>query len=326
MIELICEWGIPVDLDTAQRQAQAAASIGAAWSKWQMLDPARLASADAKRYWDAKLGGSESQRETFEAAGGLDEVEWAKLGRYCKTVGVSMLVTPFDLEAVELLEVLDVEAYKISSGDITYRPLYEKVAQTGKRVFFSTGAASLGEIRSARAWLRRSPAVALACDLIYPCPAKQTDFVRQLKQLRGVTSILGYSDHTRELATGAMAVAHGARALEKHVTLTPHGDRPDDRMALTVSEAKRYLELADEAAALCDRPVGEDQQARARLGARRSAYATRDLEAGTVLKASDIIWLRPAPPDAIKPTQRLAGRTLAHPVGAGDRIEREALV
>ncbi len=326
MIELIVEWGSPRDLETAKRQADAAVLIGATWSKWQIYDPKKLASADAQRYWDSELGGSESQLKTFEG-GGLSSREWLQLGNHCRKLDVKMLATPFDLAAVDLLESIGVEAYKLASGDVTYRPLYEKVAHTGKRIFFSTGAASIAEIRSARAWLKKAAPTAMACDLVYPCRADQADLTQQLKQLRGegITSVLGYSDHTREIVTGAVAVAHGARVLEKHVTLDTDGDSPDDRMALTVEQAGEYLRLAESALDLC-KPVKDDPQREARQGARRSAYAAQAITAGQVLIDADVAWLRPAPPGSIPPTYKLKGRVPVRAIGKGERITRDVLV
>lgn len=325
MIELICEWGPPRDLQTATRQAEVAASIGATWSKWQMIDPWQLASKDARRYWDARLGGHRSQREQFPPAGTFGDAEWLQLADCCRAVGVGFLATPFYPGAVDVLEAAGSDAYKIASGDITYRALYDRVAKTGKHVYYSTGAASANEIHSARAWLSRVTATALACDLVYPCRLDQSDLARRLRMIDGVTPRIGYSDHTRETITGAVAVTLGATVLEKHVTLDTNGPSPDDRFALSVDEARLYLEYAREAAEL-RAPVEGDPQREARIGARRSAYAARSLEAGQVLIDSDVTWLRPAPAGSIPPTRGIAGRVLAHAIKRGEAITRDMLV
>ena len=246
-ISLIAEFGQSHggDIAMAKRQARAAQGIGAEYVKWQMFATERLVSSDARRYWDSSLGGSESQAETFDRNGMLLQDDWHELFGFCRKIGIAPMATPFDLEAVDLLVELDAPAIKISSGDITYRELYEKVARTGKRVFFSTGAASPSEVRSAAAWLKHVPAVAMACDLVYPCVGADANLMRQLRSLDGISSILGYSDHTCEVVTGAVAVACGARVLEKHVTLDPNGGTPDDRMALTVEQARQYLAMAE---------------------------------------------------------------------------------
>ena len=329
MIDLIVEWGRPPSVQVALKQATIAHQLGARWSKWQIFDPARLASADALRYWDEKLGGSDSQRENFEAAGSLTDEEWAEVAARCFELGVGFLASPFDLEAVELLERLGVEAYKIASGEITHRPMLERIARTSKPVFLSTGAASEREIDRALRWLRKCPTTVMACDLVYPCPLESSGLAQSIPRLarhrldQGTVGV-GFSDHTESIVTGAVAVTAGATTLERHVTLDPGGPSPDDKFALSVQDAQEYLRLANEAATLIAEPEG-DPEAAARVGARRSAYAARDLDAGTQLVESDVAWLRPCPVGAFDPSRKLAGRTLLVAVGAGESIGRDAV-
>ena len=320
MVDLICEWGQPRSVVQALEQARATKEIGAGFAKWQIFDPARLASKKAMRYRDEELGGPKRQLATFRLAPVLGEEEWAEIMVGTRALGVEPMATPFDLEAVELLEGLAVSAYKIASGDITYKALIGAIAKTEKRVYLSTGAANDHEIERALGWLDGCDVVLLACDLVYPCPAADAALAQQIPRLRELGGEVGYSDHTREVVTGAVAVALGAVALEKHMTLDPDGEAPDDRMALTVEGATIYHRLAGEAARLCA-TVTSDPQKPARLGARRSAHAAHDLDADHILKKGDIAWLRPAPRDGIPPTAKLVGRTLAQPVEAGARIQ-----
>lgn len=321
MISLIAEWGQPRSAQEAIEQIKATCQIGATYAKWQMFRPDRLASPEAERYWDPALGGDESQLGTFRPS--LVEREWRKVFWEARSAGVIPLATPFDLEAVELLERLDASAYKIASGDITYRPLLDAIRATRKRVFLSTGAASEAEIDRAVSWLGGCPLTILACDLVYPCPASQASLAESIPRLRERFNYdIGYSDHTREIVTGAVAATLGATVLEKHVTLDPEGDAPDDRMALSVRGAKLYRLLADDAASLCSR-VTEDPQNKARIGARRSAHAARPLGRGQLLRDGDIAWLRPCPAGAIGPENGLVGEHLARAVAAGAPIRRE---
>lgn len=326
MINLICEWGAPRCIQNATEQAHASAEIGARYAKWQVFRPERLASKYAKRYWDKDLGGKPSQLGTFKLAGGLSEDEWRELFETCRGYGVEPFATPFELEAVDLLERVGISAYKIASGDVNYAGLLKRVAETGKRVFLSTGAASEEEIGQAVGWLEGCEVIPMACDLVYPCPPESANLARAIPRLGEWGRCIGYSDHTRDVITGAVAVSLGATVLEKHVTLDTDGEAPDDKMALSVDQAKMYYSFAERAATLVAEVKG-DPQDRARVGARRSAYAAEPLPAGHVLRGNgDVAWLRPCPPGAIEPTQELAGRALLKPVSAGDRIEKGNLV
>lgn len=327
MIEFIAEWGPPRGLDNAMAQADATAEIGATHAKWQLLTPETLASRHAARYWSGELGGVDSQLVMFRRGHHkLTAEEWRALFQRCRALNVIPTVTPFDLDAVATLEVAGVDAFKLASGDITYKALYEAVAATGKPVYFSTGAATEPEITRARDWLGlwRYDVVAMAGDLVYPCRTQDATPVQQLRDPALLLWRRGYSDHTRGIPTAAAAVACGATALEKHITLDPGGDTPDDRMALTVEEAKRYLALARHAEELCTESIG-DPQAQARIGARRSAYAARLLPAGHILEESDIQWLRPAPSGSIPPTVDLPGQRLVDIIGHGEPITYASL-
>lgn len=330
MIEFVAEWGQVSDVDTAIRQARATAEIGGQVAKWQIFDPAKLAGPDAPRYWSKSLGGESDQRKMFDQLGCLTERQWRKVARECASLGVKFMATPFDLEAVDLLERLDVTAYKVASGDLTYKPLIEKVAATKKKVYLSTGAASPEEIFDATRWLEGSDVVVMACDLVYPCAPQDSSIDAQMAQLRQMERRyadvpvwpvvgLGYSDHTQEVITGAVAVALGARTLEKHVTLDKERGTPDDLMALTLTEAEAYIRAATDAAEILE-PMRGDPQAPARYGARRSAHATRDLPGNYTLKDSDVAWLRPCPDGAIPPSHEITGKRILRSIKAGHRI------
>ena len=205
--------------------------------------------------------------------------------------------------------------------------MYKAIAATHKPVYFSTGAASQTEMTRARDWLgcNRGDVIAMVCDLVYPCDLEDAAPEGGLWEANQVTDRVGYSDHTTSLITGAVAVVAGATTLEKHVTLDPHGDTPDDRMALTVEQARQYLTQAIQARMLGNEPIG-DPQMTARIGARRSAYAARDLPTSTVLRDGDIEWLRPAPLDRIPPTINLTGQQIVDAVKRGEAVTYENLV
>lgn len=340
MIDVIAEWGQSHrgSLDTAKRQADAAKAAGCSYSKWQLFAPERIASRHARRYWDAGLGGSESQIETFTQNGMLSPEDWRELAWYCKGIGITFLVTPFDLEAVDLLENIGVEAYKIASGDITYKQLIEKVAATGKPVFMSTGASDEHEVETALDWFHaarwkglvpppeyRYPVTLLACSLAYPCPAEEANLGR-IRALEYLGHPLGYSDHTVGVRTAIAAVAAGATVLEKHCRLDESdGVCPDDQMALVPMLLRQYVYLAQRAEVWMGGSVEllpTDAELPARAGARRSLYAARDIKRGDVYARGDFAFLRPSDPNGYEPADAdgLYGTLAFANVATGDLI------
>ena len=294
-MEIIAEFGQSHrgSLDLAMAQARAAAAAGAKAAKWQIFDPARLAAPSARRYWDAGLGGSESQRETFKKNGMLTADQWLKLASECHRVGVEFLATPFDLEAVDLLKSLNVARVKIASADITYLPLLDAVRDLGRRVIASVGAATDHEIGTMLERLAPRPVTLLACTLSYPCPADSAGLGR-IGHLRSTFDVpVGYSDHTLIVETALAAAAAGATVLERHVTLGG-SHVPDDQMALPIADLERYRAMAE---------LGETLRKESRMGqmelaswaqARRGIYAARRIRKGKVVEPADIIGLRPA--------------------------------
>ena len=338
-LEVICEFGQSHhgDLATAIDQAKAAKKAGAQIAKWQIFEPERLASTDARWYWDRSLGGHVSQLKTFAANGMLTDTEWAKLAKACEKIGIEFCATPFDLEAVDLLEDIGVRSYKIASGDITYKQLIERIALTGKRAFLSTGASTLSEVEHAIGWWEfasadrrntgrggpRKPAgelILMACDLAYPTKHPELGKIRWLADYNRK---VGYSDHTLGTETGRLAAQAGATVLEKHCTLDKDGQVPDDKMALTMTQMRRYIEVARQG--YKDGPdfaLLGDHELPAREGARRSIYAKHDIAAGQALTENDMLFLRPCPFGALQPADaaNIAGCVLTVPIKAGERV------
>mgnify|MGYP001602326020 CR=1 FL=1 len=341
-LEIVAEWGQTHggDVKVAIWQAKTTALIGAQIAKFQIFDPARLASMEAKRYWDTALGGSHSQLDTFTDNGMLTPKEWLKVANACERHGVEFCATPFDMEAVDLLEALEVRTYKLASGDLTYQHLIEKIAATGKRCLMSTGASTLSEVERAIEWFERaSPPpqdlqrrdwtphenlVLLACDLQYPTEKASLGKIRKLAEYGRP---VGYSDHTLGVETGELAVCAGATVLEKHCTLNPGGDVPDDRMALDVDAMRDYIDRARAAVDANSEFLGKHEQA-ARVGARRSLYTRRALRAGERIQAEDIVFLRPCPRGAWQPFEvdMVIGRRVACDIPEGDRIAAEHVI
>lgn len=332
-MDCIAEWGQSNlgSLEAARAQVEITYNAGWRYAKWQLFDPERLAGPTAVRYWDGKLGGSRSQRETFVANQMLQPAEWYDLFYFAKSNRVYPLVTPFDLEAVDLLEDLGVSAYKIASADITYTRLLEKIANTEKPVFLSTGAATSNEIDDAVHILRQAPLTVLACTLAYPTSDQHANLGRiHWLRSRYRWCDVGYSDHTIGTWAAYGSGLLGAKVLEKHVT-TKHGGHsvcPDDQMALSweAMSAYRNAGLAGVVMRGRDRPHPEDVEMPARQQARRSAHATQNLLAGHVLTPDDLIYKRPQL-NGFSPRDEtlLVGKTLFRGIKSGEQFRREHL-
>lgn len=307
-------------VEQAVHMAKAARLAGAHGIKLQLLQPEKIARSDAGLYWRDSLG-NKNQREAFTRAGLVDYGEWKEVGGWCTDLGLIWGGTPFDLAAVDAL--VDADFIKIASGDITYEQLLRRVAETGKQVVLSTGASRVDEIDRALRWLDGCDVVLLACTLSYPTPADAAHLARipELRKFFGRKT--GYSDHTSMPETAMCAAALGAEVLEVHFTLDNDApDVPDHRIAVNPERLKAYVEAAELGATL--RGSGDlepvDEELSARIGARRSLCAVRDLPRGHVLTEADVIALRPG--DGLPPfvLSEVVGKRLSAARAEGEPI------
>jgi N,N'-diacetyllegionaminate synthase len=303
------------DLVLAEELIALAANCGAHAVKFQTIRPEDLVAADQH----ARL--AQLNRIC------VPEEAHARLAVRAKCEGVMFLSTPFYLGAVDLLDPL-VPAFKIASGDNDFMPLLRRVAATGKPVLLSTGMADMAAVCAAvaeleAAWRKHghsSALVLLHCVSAYPTPPGQAN-LRAIQTLAALGHLVGYSDHTLGLDACVLAVALGARVIEKHFTISKtHSEFRDHKLSADPQELRMLTERVREASAMLgdgDKRVMADEQP---ISARRSIVAARAMPQGHELSHDDLAWLRPR--DGLAPAREseLLGRPLRRPVAAGDRL------
>jgi len=282
------------ELDTALRLVDVAAEAGADAVKFQLFTADRMypPGAGVADYLGDPTSIDEIIR-TLELA-----PEWLpELAGRAAERGLDFLATPFDEEAVDVLEPY-VPAYKIASYELTHAPLLRYVAAKGKPVVLSTGAATLEEAREAVATLREAGApevVVLQCTARYPAPL-ETLGIGAIPQLRAeLDAPVGLSDHSREPLIGPIAaVALGACMLEKHFTLSNDLPGPDHRFALEPPELAAMVAAvrATEAARGSGRKEVYPEEEELRSFARRTLFSVRPIDAGETLDKGSIAVLR----------------------------------
>lgn len=166
------------------------------------------------------------------------KAQWIDLKAYAESQRLIFLSSPFSLEAVELLEEIGVEQYKIPSGEVTNLPMLEVIAKTGKPVLLSSGMSSWAELDEAvNAILKyHSQLTVLQCTSDYPCPYEQVglNVMLQMRERYGLP--VGLSDHTLTNYAAFAAVVLGATVIEKHFTLSRRMYGSDARHSLEPDE------------------------------------------------------------------------------------------
>lgn len=174
-------------------------------------------------------------------------LDWLqKLIEHSNKCNLVFLCTPFDLEAVDILESISIKAYKIASFEITHIPLIRKVAKTSKPIILSTGMANLSDIEIALETILeaggRLDRVALLHGAIgYPPPFEALN-LKAIQTLKAAFNLpVGFTDHTLGYESAVAAVALGACIIEKHFTLSKAQQGPDHPFALEPHELKQFI-------------------------------------------------------------------------------------
>lgn len=256
--------------------------------------------------------------------------DWhAALFERARARGMLAFSTPFDATAIAFLRRFDPPVWKIASFELVDTPLIEAVAREGAPMIMSTGMANLGEIERALAAARAGgcrEVVLLYCVSGYPTPAEEAN-LRTLAHLAGAFGVpVGLSDHTLGLAVPLAAVALGAVAIEKHLTLARADGGPDAAFSLEPAE---FAQLAREARAVAT-AMGQVSYALkpSELPSRpfrRSLYAVADIAAGEVLTPANVRSIRPARGLAPRHLPEVLGRAALRAIPRGTPLSWDLL-
>jgi len=178
-----------------------------------------------------------AQKEGLE----FGKPEYDIINEYCKKKGIEWFASSWDEKSQEFLRQYDLKYNKIASALITHENLLNMVAEEKKPTFISTGMSDWGIIdRAVDIFKKKNCRFGLMhCVSTYPSEDEESNLLA-IKTLKEKYSCdIGYSGHERGITPSLLAVAFGAVALERHVTLdrTMYGsDQP-------ASLEKRGLEL-----------------------------------------------------------------------------------
>ena len=287
------------NLNMARELIDVAAGAGADAVKFQTFQADQIAMPDAPKaeYQLQTTGADESQLEMLRRLE-LSADAHKELQSYANERGIIFLSTPFDEAAVDLLDELDVPAFKISSGDLTNSPLLEYVALKGKPVILSTGMSELSELIEAVSVLNSAGCenpILLHCVSNYPAEPAEVN-LRAMQTIRAAFDVpVGFSDHTQGIDISLAAVAMGACVIEKHFTLDRTLPGPDHRASLEPEELRNLVQSIRriESALGSGRKVPTASELETAKVARRSLVAAHDIPEGATLRRDMVVMRRP---------------------------------
>lgn len=191
---------------------------------------------------------------------GFSLEQWKGIKKHCDEAGLDFICSPFSNLAVDWLEEIGVEQYKIGSGEVNNFLILEKIAQTGKSVILSSGMSSYNELDQTVAFLkeRNVEFSILQCTTAYPTQPEQfgLNVIQELKNRYDVP--IGFSDHSARVESCIAATALGASILEFHVVFDRQLFGPDSKSSLTISETKELVIAVRNIATALSNPIDKN--------------------------------------------------------------------
>jgi N-acetylneuraminate synthase/sialic acid synthase len=319
------------DIDKCKAMFRAARECGADAVKLQKRDNRALFTTEmyesAYHSENAYAPTYGAHREKLE----FSKEQYLELKAYANELGILFFSTAFDRPSADLLEEIDMPAYKIASGDLTNTPLLKHVARFGKPMIISTGGATMADVQRAYdAILPINPNFCiLQCTSGYPSPYEELNlrvietFAKAFPRV-----VIGFSAHDAGISMPLVAYMLGARVFEKHFTLNRTWKGTDQAFSLEPGGLRRVvrdLHRTVDALGSGEKSPYESEIKPLNKMTKR-IVAARDLAAGSVISEADLEYRIPGDdkitPNALQPywTDYLVGKTLKHAVKAEDVV------
>ena len=229
-------------LGTAHAYIDVVAKAGADAIKFQT----HIAEAESspQEPWRVKFSKQDASRYDYWKRMEFTAEQWAGLKEHADEKGLKFLSSAFSLEAVELLEKIGVYAWKIASGEINNKPMFESILATRRPVWLSTGMSSLEEVDTAVELIQSHKAdlTIFQCTSMYPTPNEKVglNMIPTFKERYGCP--IGLSDHSGDIYAGLAATTLGASDIEIHIAFSKEVFGPDVPVSLTPEQLQRLCE------------------------------------------------------------------------------------
>jgi N,N'-diacetyllegionaminate synthase len=224
--------------------------------------------------------------------------QWKEIKKHCDEVGLAFICSPFSNLAVDWLEEIGVQTYKIGSGEVINLLLLEKIANTAKPIILSSGMSSFEELDQTVQFLlnKKSTFSILQCTTAYPTLPENygLNVINELKDRYQVS--VGYSDHSGTIETCIAATALGAEILEFHIVFDRRQFGPDATSSLTIDEATTLVKSVKSIAKALQHPIDKSSNSsfsNLKQIFEKSLAVNKDLPAGHLLTFDDLEAKKP---------------------------------
>jgi len=288
-------------IDLAKKLIDIASNSGADAVKFQTFKTKNLAIKNLEKasYQKNTTNKKETQFNMLKKLE-LNKDMHLELINYCKKKNIIFISSPFDHESIELLKNLDLEIFKIPSGEITNLPYLRHIGKLSKKIILSSGMSNMDDVKNAlniliNSGTKKNNITILHANTQYPTPMEDVNLKAMVKIGKELDVKVGYSDHTLGIEVDIAAVAMGASCIEKHFTLDSKMKGPDHKASLephhleAMVKAIRNIELA-----IGDgiKKISKSEMQNIKI-IRKSIVAKTKIKKGEVLNEKNIIVKRP---------------------------------
>lgn len=253
--------------------------------------------------------------------------EWhPELFKIARELDLIAFSSPFDESAVDFLESIDCPIYKLASPEINHIPLIQRIAQTGKPIIMSLGVATESELDNAVAEFAKISTAQigiLQCDTSYPAPIENSN-LRQIPYLSTkYPHLIGFSDHTLGSDAATIAIALGARIIEKHIRIEAGDSSPDSFFSTEKEDFKEMVSKIRLAEQLLGQQKFRQKEETKDLAIRRSIYPACNIEEGEVIVEGMLKIVRPGYGIAPEFLKELIGTAAKRFILKGERVSKD---
>jgi len=316
-------------LGLAHAHIDAAANAGASAVKFQT----HIADEESSSLepWRTKFSYQDSTRLDYWRRMEFSESQWLELKQHADQVGIHFLSSPFSNKAVELLERINIPAWKVASGEITNTLLLDKIIDTKKPIILSTGLSTTTEITTAVNYVQQAnnPLALLQCTSQYPCSPERLG-INVINQFReSYHCAVGLSDHSGTIYSGLAAAAQNIQVLEIHMTLSREMFGPDVVASITSQELKslvdgiRYIEKT--ANHPVDKSIPDAEATPLREIFMKSLYSSQNITAGEKISLQHLVAKKPGTGIPVNKIETIVGLTANKNIEKNTMIKREDL-
>jgi len=259
-----------------------------------------IASAESSRFepFRVKFSYEDATRYDYWKRMEFTKEQWKGLKDHCEQVGLEFISSPFSNEAVDWLEELEVQRYKVGSGEISNLLMLEKIGLTGKPIMLSSGMSSFAELDQSIHFLSKFDCelAILQCTTAYPTQPEEwgLNVIGQLKER--YQQPVGFSDHSGDIFACLAAAALGAEIFEFHVVFDKDMFGPDARSSLTIQEVRRLTEGVHHISKSLNKPIDKSDNRKfyeLKSIFEKSLAVNKDLKAGHKVSFIDLEAKKP---------------------------------